>query len=58
MKKSAKVLRKPSFALVLETSNGPPNKKCIVPAYFGYRFVGNEGGGEHTYNPSAEKLGL
>ncbi len=34
MKKSAKVLRKPSSEPDWETSNRPPNIKCIVPAFF------------------------
>jgi len=36
MKKSAKVMCKLS---VWETPNRPPNIKCIVPAFFGDRFV-------------------
>jgi hypothetical protein len=44
MKKSAKGLRKPSSEPAWETQNCPPNIKCLVPALFGDRLEGKEGG--------------
>ncbi len=44
MKKSAKLLRKPSSEPGLVTPNRPPNIKCIVPAFFGDRFGEKKGG--------------
>jgi hypothetical protein len=56
MKKSAKVMCKLSSASVWETPNRSPNIKCIVPAFFGDRFVAKEGG-FLTHNPPAEEVG-
>jgi hypothetical protein len=56
MTKSAKVLHNPYFVPVWETPNRPPNKKCIVPAIFGDRFVEKEGT-LRTHSPSAEEVG-
>jgi hypothetical protein len=57
MKKSAKLMCKLSSASVWETPNRPPNMiKCIVPAFFGDRFVEKECG-LLTHNPPAEEVG-
>ncbi len=47
-------MRNPLSAPVLE--NRPPNIKCIVPAFFGDRFGGKDGG-LCTY-PPAKEVGL
>jgi hypothetical protein len=55
MKISAKVLCKLSSASGWETSNRLSNIKCIIPAFFGDRFVEREGG-MHIHNLSAEEV--
>jgi hypothetical protein len=50
MKKSAKVLRDSYSAPVWALGDTKPNRKCIVPAFFGERFIEKDGG-LRTNNP-------
>ncbi len=50
MKKSVKVVHNLS-----KTPNSSPKIKCMVPAFFGDRFVEKEGGSA-TYKTSSRKL--
>ncbi len=55
MKTSDQVLRKPSFETFWEIPNRPLNVKCMVPAFLGDQFAGNEAG-LRTYKQSSEEF--
>jgi hypothetical protein len=53
--KTCQSAAQPLFRTRLETSNRPPNIKCIVPAFLGDQFIEKDGG-LRIHNPAAEEV--
>jgi hypothetical protein len=57
IKKSAKSAAHPVIRTRLGDTKPPSNIKCIVPAFYGNKFGGKDGG-LCTHNPPAKEVGL